>query len=1434
MLSIYPPLPRSDDAIASRHSQLVAQQLPAWLAQATPAMRQALSASQASAHAAKAALKVHLAELRDVLEFCDEQLRSELKTRHQLDIEPRAHSLVRMIRHAGLGYDHKLPQEHNLLVAAMQNFEHDAPFASGSMLLPGDALIYRTEDGVTTFFQRRDKPELALTAHEFAATCRRLDLGQRYQQHLDSVFKPAGKVAERSESFMANDRATLAVLAHIARLRDDIGQSAYQMLLQLAAQPFGQTPLTWGTQGVRCCALRMLESADFSGGSVFGALLIQRSDGSAGCIVLLPGDPDHPLKQYPSFAEFAKQLAVKLKASAYRKYWRGKVAERVSASFFERLQGRLESTTKDWVQHLNLTRHTVTGDPFVHLHNDRLIKLYEDARTLVVPTADQDAIALERRHQRYLAAGQDLLNFAGLVVPVVGAAMLACAAVQLLREVFVGVDDWRHGDDQGAFTHAMSVAANVATMALFAGAVKTGKTWLAPRTAAVPVGSQLAELKAVTLSDGSHRLWRPDLSAYASPTPLPADLLPESDGLYSDGARDCVVIEERLHEVRFDEDRQRWRITHPNDSTAYEPLIEPAGSGWQLAAEQQPAAPSATLRERIAHEVAQFSAEQQRQALACADIAPASLDTAFASEQKPSALLLDTLRRFELHRQVALDTELEAVQARSAFAERYEAAQFGHDAQTRLLRRDFPSLSVAAAEEALQGIAPAQRQALLTTGRVPLALAERARLYQQAQRLNRALEGLCWVSAQSTDSQTLYQGIKAHLGSEATAASIREHALSHRRQCAELLGQHAPQRGFNAPMRDAHGRIGYALSGRGRAEVAISRRVLVARIQNLYPGTSRQAAMDLLGLYQQAGLSRRDVSLGLDNLTHERAQMFAQLEAWQRAPASTALTARFGVQDVAFYRADVTSRLNIAWRRQLPEETVGQQTRYHLNLTHMPLLDFPAITANLSYVTHLNLTASVLDAQSLTRVLALFPHLRSLTLRSCRLGGVPPAVDALTELRELDLSNTDLHVDQALLDRLGRLPQLVVLSLNGNRLGSIVSTTGFTRLQQLNLAGIDMSGWPHWASRLPALSTLNLYRTRLREIPADVYDELAAGREVDVFMERNALSAETARLLQRPRGLGRRFQFFTHRFSEAPVTRPTHARVDPWLVGAGERERASRIALWRALEDEQGSEPLLQLIEYLRRTPDYLRDPIDVSRRVWEVLSAASGNRELRQRFYTMAANLNTCVDGQRLMFSDMEVQVLQHEALQGVAASQRGQRLYRLARGLFRLERLEGIARRLIASRRSHGVAVDEAEVRMALRTYLANRLALPGQPHTMAYAATAGIGVDSFDAAQLEVERAEADSAFTDFMGDQAFWADYLHEQYAERFEARLQPFADEMTALDEDQEPGSSADYLRRANAIAARRRAAEIALLGELTRLEQVGFDSAVDSGQGPSG
>nr|NLU59944.1 hypothetical protein [Pseudomonas sp. BIGb0427] len=124
--------------------------------------------------------------------------------------------------------------------------------------------------------------------------------------------------------------------------------------------------------------------------------------------------------------------------------------------------------------------------------------------------------------------------------------------------------------------------------------------------------------------------------------------------------------------------------------------------------------------------------------------------------------------------------------------------------------------------------------------------------------------------------------------------------------------------------------------------------------------------------------------------------------------------------------------------------------------------------------------------------------------------------------------------------------------------------------------------------------------------------------------------------------------------------------------------------------------------------------------------------QQIRQR--------DTCPDGIRLAFNQMEIQVFIRQSLQGVAAEQRGNSLYALTRRLYRLEALDNAAREQAGSR-------DEAEVRLAYRLQWARELDLPVPPSNMLYRTAANIRPGELDAALSQVRQGEGGQAFLDF---------------------------------------------------------------------------------------
>ncbi len=151
----------------------------------------------------------------------------------------------------------------------------------------------------------------------------------------------------------------------------------------------------------------------------------------------------------------------------------------------------------------------------------------------------------------------------------------------------------------------------------------------------------------------------------------------------------------------------------------------------------------------------------------------------------------------------------------------------------------------------------------------------------------------------------------------------------------------------------------------------------------------------------------------------------------------------------------------------------------------------------------------------------------------------------------------------------------------------------------------------------------------------------------------------------------------------------------------------------------------------------------------------------------------------------------------------------------MFRLDRVEQIAREDIDSRRAAGRGVDEVEVSLAYRSGLARELGLPGQPATMQFQAVAGVSEAQLADAAQAVRDAEDSEALAEYISQRDFWQEYLRQEYAERFSAVEQPFWDRLEALEEG-EGISEGAYLAQSNQLASEREQAFKALALDLTR------------------
>jgi hypothetical protein len=599
------------------------------------------------------------------------------------------------------------------------------------------------------------------------ASCRRLDVGALYQTHLDTAFK-------KNAALLVKDKlAGFKLALHIAFLKGTIKAGVRDALLSCV----GGSVTTDGKESLEAqtgdsSALTAYPGLmSMLGVRVHEALFVQlrgADDSDAGIVIYMPGEPE-PLRWFASKLTWVAEMASTLKDKTRLAAFIQLIALEDRVAFLTAVQSRLEDKVPD-LEVEGETHHAPVISGWVDAQIERV---KADARLLLVPTADVDAKASRERLQEWQSLGWGLANLAGFFIPVVGALLLAQLVTFVCKEVFEGVEDWAKGHDHEALQHILVVAVNVAAAVATAGVVAgAGAAAGAFRRSAFVDG-----LEPVAVGRDALRLWNDDLGVYR--TSAEGARLSD-DGLYHDGARRLLRVNEHYYEVHQAEGRGPWRLRHPLRSEAYGPVVEHNGERFWHLREEDPQAWSdeAKLLDRLWPQERPLDPVRARQVLqaACSDID--ELRGIAIENRALPASLRDTLRRFEADERVnrffaesdpttrfedpllrewcKQRPEFSAVEAGQLNAEisknasRLRKGLFDHltqveppsDSAARLILRDFPGLPPDYVSELATTLTGLEREALELRQRLPLPVAQRARSLLQLARLNRAQQGL--------------------------------------------------------------------------------------------------------------------------------------------------------------------------------------------------------------------------------------------------------------------------------------------------------------------------------------------------------------------------------------------------------------------------------------------------------------------------------------------------------------------------------------------------------------------------------------------------------------------------------------------------------------------------------------------------------------------
>lgn len=603
-------------------------------------------------------------------------------------------------------------RQSTLLEAALHNFEEpetrEGAFRSGSG-------VYTTDP--------EGAPELnEITAEQFAALCRDLDIGAQYQTHIKALLDPVTPQARTKleQQSIASERAAFNASALAAHLKGDLTLHGYSCLqqfldkkngIQLYARPLqchrlslmgfrlagivlfsavgdpseikkavdSLTPdslkfwMDWSERvpflpGQEYERFKLLKAFFANGPQAVVDELIRKEDIyqqsrlSGPLIAYIPDDPEHPLKEYASFIDFMKELLSQLRSPDYQQFFSRFVAQKDKGRFFTRVNERL--TTVTWQQREPLDmgpwwRETavenpnaepitnpVVGDLWKALYQGRRDKAIADARRIAVPTGDEDATTRWKRLTSYLDIAWNIFNFGAMLVPGLGEAMLGVMVAQMLEEFAEGIEDWSKGDKEEASAHINGVLINFAQLALM------GAGHVLPGGAATPVKVSpfIDSLKPVEMSDGTTRLWKPDLGPYEHNVALPTDSRPSELGLHQHNGQDILPLDGKHYVVKEDPHTGKHRLQHPNRPTAYQPTLEHNGAGaWRSELELPIGWDGRTVLRRLGHSVESFSDATLEQIRIVSGVEEGVLRRMHVESEPPPALLDDTIRRFKAY-----------------------------------------------------------------------------------------------------------------------------------------------------------------------------------------------------------------------------------------------------------------------------------------------------------------------------------------------------------------------------------------------------------------------------------------------------------------------------------------------------------------------------------------------------------------------------------------------------------------------------------------------------------------------------------------------------------------------------------------------------------------------------------------------------------------
>ena len=699
------------------HGPFLEKAIPDWLVNATPQRRAALKSTEASlpdgylrasraqrtalqssctaSFSAQTLLDKAMAGLQDIDTFARPLLVEALKAAFHVELDvDETYLVLRKPLEAGV-FSIKVTSFEvlnlPLLQAALHNFEESECECDAFHASSGFAKKTSSLGALQTITP-------ALTVHQFTTLCRSLDIGAKYQAYLKNYLLP-NRVAETvfRHTYKTAQKTAMRAAAEIALLKQDIEPHDYTMVLSVIDGNFQP----WlGAMRVGICDLGLM-GRQMSGCVLFS---IGDVDGRSGELILyIPNDPQYPLKRYTrtAMAALFKQRFTARDVSlpndgsptAYQRFFSRFVAYADRPYYFNQFTQDAPAVTvgQALAPYAPMLKQLARAgafsplyrldelppapapqapnpDPYLalsallrkgtgvwtrnlwdYLFEQYRDKLIADARAHAVPSADVDAKVRSEKLASLLDIGMLALTGVSMFVPVLSELMMGAMVAQLLAATCEAAHEWSEGDRKAAKKHLLGVAENLAVLGVTAG-ISRGLAKL-NALEAEPV---IEGLEQVTLPNGETRLWKPDLSGYQSPVSLDPGTGPNALGQYELDDKTYIRQDGKVYPITYDEPLKSWRIEHPSDPQAYQPVLTHNGAGaWRHTLERPHTWTRLTLLRRMGHATQAFTDEQLLNIAAISGVSDNALRKMHLDNLAPPPELAQTLRVFAAEQGVA-------------------------------------------------------------------------------------------------------------------------------------------------------------------------------------------------------------------------------------------------------------------------------------------------------------------------------------------------------------------------------------------------------------------------------------------------------------------------------------------------------------------------------------------------------------------------------------------------------------------------------------------------------------------------------------------------------------------------------------------------------------------------------------------------------------